>query len=162
MEVKARPVTFTHLCHYSSSAFCMWMLKLQAKKKSSTHNPGIDCPILRYADARDDTHDTHQHVTSADTKNDTHIIAFAVFHLCCHAGSTVFWVIGPRQSSIISLHRKCFMQRIDTRKCNSTHCKKTTRQSDNSQSQCTHHSNSTTTQTEQQKAIQKRHLIHFC
>lgn len=161
MEVKARPVTFTHLCHYSSSAFCMWMLKLQAKKKSSTHNPGIDCPILRYADARDDTHDTHQHVTSADTKNDTHIIAFAVFHLCCHAGSTVFWVIGPRQSSIISLHRKCFMQRIDTRKCNSTHCKK-------NPDRAIIHSLSVliiltaTTQTEQQKAIQKRHLIHFC
>ena len=29
-----------------------------------------------------------------DTQNDTHIIAFAVLHLCCHTGSTIFCRVG--------------------------------------------------------------------
>lgn len=61
---------------------------------------GKGCLILEETGAWDATWHTHQHVTYADTQYDTHIVAFAVFHLCCHTGSTIFWGIGHGQSSI--------------------------------------------------------------
>lgn len=96
--------------------------KKERQKKKSLHlQTGKDCLILEETDAWYATHDTRQHVTYTDTQNDTHIIALAAFHLCCHTGFNN--LLGEESdlcshpSSASSLQKKkCFMQRTDTPK----------------------------------------------